>query len=459
MAAVSGSGAPNDGLLFCFDAGSARSTNRKKFSSNKLQPYTAWTEGTGNSTGYSSNGSSTEQLRAYVNDDPWGGRSIIWRTTPDAVSGADGGWNTTNIAPDENSLYRASVWVRRHTSGTGGTFYLGQRASPDPIRNDTDVAQSNPYFTYPSQASLTQNQWYFVCYHIFPRGYTGGRHPDSGWYENGAKITDKSYGNVGTQDIRWAPGTTSTYHSVYHFYTTNTSSGLEFAAPRLDLCDGTEPSITSLMSTSASSWTDASRKMVGAIQSQTAITWADTNRGTFSLDGTSYIAGSDPGYPSAWSDNFSFEAVIRIPSGSDWHDTTTFGSNTATCVVGRGSYGGSHGLGVRDTNLISHVVRTDSELSTANYSASFDTWYHCVGTWDGSNNRLYINGELSGNDAVVVSGVPDAGTVRIGGNLAFGGNNGGYFEGDIAVAKMFNRTLSASEVKAAYLGIRGRFGI
>lgn len=175
--------------------------------------------------------------------------------------------------------------------------------------------------------------------------------------------------------------------------------------------------------------------------------------------GTPYLTAADPGYPTAWTNNYSFEAWHYIPSGADWHDTTTFGSNSGTCIVGRGSYPGSHGLARRDTNLLSHLVRTDSGLYFADYTGTTDTWYHLVGTYDGTNNRLYVNGNLEATTAVTITGVPDQGGVRIGGNLAYGGNNGGYAEGKTHIVRMYRKALSAREVRDNFQAQRNRFGV
>lgn len=234
-----------ENLVISVDASSTRSTLRTLQTNNILPDPGAWLPGTGGSTGYGGNGSSSEQLRVEVSDDPWGRNSVVWRTTPDATSGADGGWNSSYYGIDNKYTYRYSVWVRRHTSGTGGTFYMGM--SPNPIRNDNNSSQGNPYFTYPSIASLTQDQWYLVVAHVFYAGYSGGRHPKSGWYANGLKESDKSYGNCGGSDTRWADSTTSARHRAYHYYTTNTASGIEFAYPRIDKIDGNEPTIEQLL--------------------------------------------------------------------------------------------------------------------------------------------------------------------------------------------------------------------
>jgi len=167
----------------------------------------------------------------------------------------------------------------------------------------------------------------------------------------------------------------------------------------------------------------------------------------------------DPAYPTSWNDPFSFEIWHYVPTGADWEDTLTFGDSSATCLIGRGSFSGSHGIGRSDTNLFVNIVRTDSGLVSTNFTGDYDTWYHLVGTYDGTNNRLYVNGELKSTAAVTISGVPDTGNVRIGGNLAFGGFNGGYAEGKTPIARMYSKALTAAEVKQNFNASRTRFGI
>lgn len=76
-----------------------------------------------------------------------------------------------------------------------------------------------------------------------------------------------------------------------------------------------------------------------------------------------------------------------------------------------------------------------------------DTWYHFAYTYDGTTNRLYINGALNNSTtnaqqvgtitAVYINGYPGGGTAETG---AFSCDDISYF----------NRTLSADEILTAY---------
>ena len=290
---------PTSGLQLVLDGASPKSALHRKQSSNLLVDPHLWTAGTGGSTGYGRNGTATEQSRG-LRTDPWGGTSMTWRSTPDATSGPDGGWNTSSYAIDRNSTYRYLTFVRRYTSGTGGTFYFGM--NPAPIRNDNNSSQGNPYFATNAISSLTQDRWYCVVAHVHPEGYTGSRHPDTGWYEYSSnkwsKIADKSYGNCGAEDVRWNTTTTTALHRTYHYYTTNTASGIEWAFPRLDKMDGTQPSMYQILNQGEGQWNDLSGNgNHGVIANHQNVTWSSDYGGVFNFDATvngSYVSCTGP---------------------------------------------------------------------------------------------------------------------------------------------------------------------
>jgi hypothetical protein len=187
------------------------------------------------------------------------------------------------------------------------------------------------------------------------------------------------------------------------------------------------------------------------------LTYTSDNK--FEFDGINDRILVDTQYPLSWNDPFSLEAVIRIPTGADWHDTTA-GSNSGTSIVARGSYSGSHGLLRADTQTFRFWTRTDSGSYASIFSnAQYDTWYHLTGTYNGLINSLYVNGSLVSSVDVVKSGIPDSGSWQIGGGVAFGGNTGKYGKGEIPVAKIYNRALSAAEIQQNFNALRGRYGL
>lgn len=210
--------------------------------------------GVGAANGYpafNQNGDTGEQNR-YMGTDPWGNSAVIWQTVPSGNGNADGGWNTDSFSISQSSLYRFSVWVRRTSSTSGGTFYIGTQSSTGQVTNNSGGnAEGNPYFDYPGTGALTQNQWYLVIGHVWPYGTSrsGLAHPDSGWWTITGGPFNKVRTNQGNvpNDAIWQNGTTTTYHRCYHYYCGDSTTRLEFYDPRVDLCDGTQPTLERLL--------------------------------------------------------------------------------------------------------------------------------------------------------------------------------------------------------------------
>ena len=89
-------------------------------------------------------------------------------------------------------------------------------------------------------------------------------------------------------------------------------------------------------------------------------------------------------------------------------------------------------------------------------SAPLNTWSYLTVSGDSSGLYAYINGVLVASNAVAYA--PSAVT---GGNLIIGALSAGSetFIGTIAAVKMYNRALSADEVKQNFNALRGRYGI
>lgn len=84
-------------------------------------------------------------------------------------------------------------------------------------------------------------------------------------------------------------------------------------------------------------------------------------------------------------------------------------------------------------------------------------WVHIVGSWDGYTKRIFVNGELKNEVAKSGALVTTAQGASVG---RFGGTTTGYyFNGSIAKVMVYNRGLTASEVKDNFNAHRGRYGL
>lgn len=204
-------------------------------------------------------------------------------------------------------------------------------------------------------------------------------------------------------------------------------------------------------------WSDLSRSKVDGtlVNSGVGLTFNSANGGSLTFDGTNdYInmgntsLGIDAGstqitleawiYPTAF---ISYRGIIsRIASSGP------FGG---WMIYTDGDSGNRLGFAVNVSGIWS-VLPNIGSLST-------NLWYHLTGTYDGSSMKIYVNG-LQSNSVSKPGTIQYASSLN---NLVIGWNTSGpsYFPGNIAIARIYNRALSASEVLQNYNTTRSRFNV
>jgi hypothetical protein len=95
-----------------------------------------------------------------------------------------------------------------------------------------------------------------------------------------------------------------------------------------------------------------------------------------------------------------------------------------------------------------NLVYQINGVSTTNFNVNADEWYHVVGTYDGTNQSIYINGNLwetkTNSGSVLVSA-----NWKIGSRSFSTGSN--WFDGMIGGVKLFNTALTTAQVADLYL--------
>lgn len=121
-------------------------------------------------------------------------------------------------------------------------------------------------------------------------------------------------------------------------------------------------------------------------------------------------------------------------------------------TVGGGSFGrcvGNNdvnpwGLLVQSSNSVAWYVNNYPALSSSIWS--LNAWHLVVGTYDGSNQTVYIDGVNAGSSAYSGTLSSSSGQIVIGNSLS----GGRAFDGYIANTIIWSRALSATEVAALY---------
>jgi hypothetical protein len=139
-----------------------------------------------------------------------------------------------------------------------------------------------------------------------------------------------------------------------------------------------------------------------------------------------------------------------------WVYPTASMSGWDTVIMKEQTGGNAYALSANsDTNIPNTTVNvggTDRQLRAGSYLPA-NQWSHVAATYNGSTQRLYVNGAQVGARSQTGAITLSNGALRIGGNSVWGS----YFNGYIDEVRVYNRELSQAEIsadsKAAVVGL------
>lgn len=174
------------------------------------------------------------------------------------------------------------------------------------------------------------------------------------------------------------------------------------------------------------------------------------NGGVIFSDGVSGQATSFDGVDDYVDAGNAASLDITVGSYEAWFKAGSFPApNSNSMIVGK--YGVSMGfyLWLETTNGgITRIQASPSgspgQIAIATTIPSLNVWYHVVGTFDGTNAKIYVNGVLENSVAATAATNND--------NLNIGRENDNtrYFNGLIDEVKIYNRALSSTEIAQEY---------
>jgi len=206
----------------------------------------------------------------------------------------------------------------------------------------------------------------------------------------------------------------------------------------------------------ATPWVDGSRSNTQAITDLTGNNTITANSLTYASNGTFSFNGSSN--------------TLNCGNASAIASITGTNNVTVESWVNLSGYGSTSGYGVithkgfpwaflmenpGNTMRIRFSLSNSGDVSCPDSTThALNTWYHFVGSYDGTNMRFYRNGVLTNT-------VAGSGTLGgAGSSMVIGSYSGAYFsQGQISVVKIYNRTLSATEVQQNFNSLRSRYGI
>jgi len=142
------------------------------------------------------------------------------------------------------------------------------------------------------------------------------------------------------------------------------------------------------------------------------------------------------------------EAWVKLSSNSFSHLATIWATGTTPTNSGDGI---KFWVGQNGTNGGFAVGLSGSKWAQATFSQTFTagTWYHVVGTWDGTTIQLYVNGVTNGTNGIVTGNTIDSTghNPEIGQDPQSGVD---YFPGDLDEPALYSKALSGGRINAHY---------
>ncbi len=226
---------------------------------NNIVDYSTWVDSSsGNQPGWGAYGTSS-----YIATSPGPFTTELdyvkqWRATR-TVDSLDGGFSSGTTPINPTKMYRFTTWVHRDTVGTG-IVYFGPYATGTTngvyIHEDGGALETNPYFsgaseTYWGAGQVFENsEWLLLVGFIHPHDSTDyGRHVDSGYYDANSptKIA------LINKDFRWHPDSNSAYIRTFLYGSDDDNTMISWVYPRIDIVDGSEPSLMELITSEGNS--------------------------------------------------------------------------------------------------------------------------------------------------------------------------------------------------------------
>lgn len=220
---------------------------------------------------------------------------------------------------------------------------------------------------------------------------------------------------------------------------------------------------------SGTTWTDLSGSNNNANigVGTTVAVYSNQNLGKFTFDGINDMMTIPDSSSLTSLNNISFNFWVRPTA----FQTVSYNINT---LIGKGSFnvGGGYGeytVSINSTGVYFDLGPFGSPRIDATYTFTANNWYNVCCTWDNgavdqyAKFRIYVNNQLLTNFNQYYFLVPtyadNSYPVSIGTRCydTTGTAFNGYHIGDIAIASIYNRTLTAAEVSQNYNALAGRY--
>jgi len=207
-----------------------------------LLDLSGWTIGQQSTGVFGTIGESNENVREW-GEGPLGNRVVLWKAQPNGGGNDDGGWNSQAFPVNSASLHRFAVWIKKTNSNDGTTLFGCSYFGHTNTLNLDGAGNGNPYFFAGDLPEL--NKWFLLIGYVHGSGDISAENY-GGVYDSvsGLKVAD-------CVDFKFAVGATEYNHRAYLYYDSTIADRQYFYGPRVDVINGNEPPIESLLGLSS----------------------------------------------------------------------------------------------------------------------------------------------------------------------------------------------------------------
>ena len=197
-------------------------------------------------------------------------------------------------------------------------------------------------------------------------------------------------------------------------------------------------------------WTDLTANG-NTLTATNSPTW--NSGGWFATGATGYFTRATGIAMPQGNDSYTLQAWVRMSSWTATGGIISVGGSGTTNrsnALRTGTLVGGGGVG-----RFSHYWWTnDLEADNNNASLALNTWFMITANFDGTTRRILANTTQVANDTPGSGHNVTSSTINVGTSAVLE-----HLQGDIAIARVYNRALSASEVTQNFDANRARFGL
>lgn len=196
-------------------------------------------------------------------------------------------------------------------------------------------------------------------------------------------------------------------------------------------------------------------------------TWTDlSSQGNDgAINGPTYSSDEDSFYFDGFNDRVECGTITGFNATKvtleAWVNISSFTANdgdTTQFIIQGGGSGLDFDLTAKNSDKFSFRLQGSFANTIDATGYSVDTWYHLLGTYDGSTMKFYINNSLVGTKTVTVPSFASSMNVDLG-RYVVADENAFQLDGYLAVVRIYSDALTDDERETNFDAYKERFGI